>query len=492
MINVARKLGTAAGRHLTESGRAVLERTFRTHAFSRLMERDYAAVSAQHSGQWLNRITSDTAVIAATVTSLLPEIAGTLVRLLGALSALIVMMPRLTLILLPCGLLMLVTSYLLRKRLKLLHAKAQEADGSSRSFMQERIAGLLVIRTFSREKSAAQQADELERSLVDAKMRRARLSVLSGTAVSGVLMGAQFLGVALCGWGIAAGTMSYGTMSAVLYLINMLEAPFARLSGYLSQYYAMVASAERLMEIETLPADPFCALQERSAEDFDLLGMDGVSFLYPDSEPVLENVSFTVKKGSFTAFTGSSGAGKSTAMKLLLGLYRPQNGKVFLHAVGEHGRELSAADRGLFAYVPQGNLLLSGTVREAVAFSDPVKMADEDAIRRALEISCAWGFVSSLPRGLDTPLGEGGSGLSEGQQQRLSIARALISGRPVLLLDEATSALDAQTEAQLLRNLRTLTDRTVIIITHRTAVLDCCDSRIRFDTHSDSHEDTDL
>ncbi len=485
LILISLLLG-ALGRHLQEKTRCTLERVFRVHSFTQLLGREYASVAGVHSGQWMNRITSDTQVISGAVSSLLPEISGTVVKLLSALAALILMLPAAAAILLPCGFVMLLLSWSLRGKLKRLHAEAQQADGKARSFMQERLMGLLVLRTFGREKYAAREADALSDSLMNTRMRRAVFSNLTGTAVSAALMGAQFVGVTLCGWGILSGSMSYGSMSAVLYLVNMLETPFARLSGYLSQYYAMLASAERLMDIEALPEDD-CSMTMTSEaarrfyrEQLAALSLQGVFFRYPGGDPVLENCSFTVKKEQFAAFTGPSGVGKSTAMKLLLSLYRPNKGEIAAVLQDGTRHPLSAEHRSLFAYVPQGNLLLSGTVRDAVTFAAEGEVTDSD-IARALTIACADEFVSALPDGLNTPLGEGGSGLSEGQQQRLSIARAILSGRPVLLLDEATSALDAATEEKLLRNLRSMKDRTVIIITHRAAVLEVCDTEIRFE-----------
>lgn len=473
------------GRHLQEKTRCALEQSFRSHAFDRLLHRDYAAVSAVHSGEWMNRITSDSQVIANAASSLLPDVSGTVVRLLSALAALLLLLPKAALILLPCGLLMMLLSWSLRGKLKRLHTSARQADGKARSFMQERLMGLLVLRTYGRENDAAKEAASLTRDLTRARMRRAVFSNLSGSAVSAALMGAQFIGVALCGWGILNGIMSYGSMSAVLYLVNMLETPFARLSGYLSQYYAMLASAERLMEIDALPADPGAHAMDTSGtsvccrDQLKSLSLQNVSFHYVNGEPVLKDMSFTVEKGQFVAFTGPSGVGKSTAMKLLLSLYNPTEGEISVIAADGSRQPLTAEHRSLFAYVPQGNLLLSGTVRQTVTFAAEADVTEED-IRNALAAACADEFVSALPQGLDTLLGEGGSGLSEGQQQRLSIARAIVSGRPILLLDEATSALDAATEKQLLQNLRRLQNRTVIIITHRTAVLDVCDREITF------------
>ena len=300
---------------------------------------------------------------------------------------------------------------------------------------------------------------------------------------------AQLFGIGLCGMGILNGSITYGAMSTVLYLVNMLETPLSTISAYISQYYAMIASAERLMEIEAYELDSPTAPVEQEeihryyTQQFDAFGLKHADFAYEDGEgtEILQDFSLDVRKGEFVAFTGDSGCGKSTTLKILLSLYPLKGGNTYLRSLDGTRKTLDATWRGMFAYVPQGNQLISGTVRETLTFSDPEMMAQEEQIYRALEIVCADAFVRDLPNGLDTVLGERGSGLSEGQMQRLSVARAILSGRPVLLLDEATSALDAATEAQLLKNLRAMTDRTVLIITHREAALDICDKRIHFE-----------
>ena len=193
-----------------------------------------------------------------------------------------------------------------------------------------------------------------------------------------------------------------------------------------------------------------------------------------------------LQKGEFVAVMGSSGCGKSTLLKLLMGLYAPDGGSIWVQEKDPAGsRRLGMEDSGLFAYVPQGNQLMSGTIRQILAFDDPEKMKQEQQLWNALKIACADRFVSQLPLGLDAPLGEHGSGLSEGQIQRLALARAVFSRRPVLLLDEATSSLDEETERNLLDNLRTMTDRTVLLVTHRPRACGICDRVVRLEPGPD-------
>ena len=313
-----------------------------------------------------------------------------------------------------------------------------------------------------------------------ARMRRNRFSNLANFAY-GLMMRSLYAGAAIyCGYGILKGTVTYGTFAAVLQLVGQIQTPFANLSTFIPQYYAMIASVERLMEAESFPDD--CPEGQLDQEEIDRLyhgsfrglRFENVSFAYPDREErvsVLSDVSAEAKKGEIVAVVGPSGQGKSTLLKLLLCLYPVDGGRRLLQT--EAGEEpLRAAHRGLFAYVPQGNRIFSGTVREALTFGDG-DMADEE-IWRALDVAAA-DFVRELPEGLETKLGERGAGLSEGQLQRLAIARAVLSGHPILLLDEATSALDEGTEARLLDNLKRMTDRTVLIVTHRPRVREISD-----------------
>lgn len=481
----------ASGRYVMEKSKVTLDKVFRVHTFSELLRREYAGISRTHTGEWMNRIISDCNVVTLAVSSIVPELTGILVRMVGAFFSLLQIMPFITILLIPGTIIMGSFAYFLRKRLKQLHKATQQADGNARSFMQERLSSQLVVRAFAQEASSSKKAADRMDDYTDARMHRFRFVNLSFTSLSIVMNGAQVLGIGLCGWGILTGTMGYGTMSSILYLINLLEAPLTNISTYLSQYSSMLASAERLMEIEEFSLDiqrpplPQEAVLQYYNQDFAAFGLHNVSFSYDEGEEniILKNFSLEVRKGEFIAFTGESGCGKSTSMKLLLALYPFDSGHAYLRSTDGSQQVLDASWRRLFAYVPQGNQLISGTIRETLAFGDEALMCQEDKIRTALQIACADTFIDELPDGLDTILGERGSGLSEGQMQRLSVARAVLSGRPILLLDEATSALDAATEEQLLENLRAMTDRTVLIITHREAALDICDKQIHFENN---------
>ncbi len=475
-------------RYLTEKTTALMTKNFRQKLFHELLNREYERVAGEHTGQWMNRMTSDTSVVVNAWSQMLPGISGTLVRLLSAVGALMFMLPKLVYLLLPAGIALGLLSLVFRKKLKSYHSRIQELDGKAHSFLQERLSSLLVVHSFTREQTAEDAASELLEQVSRAKLRRIHFVNLCNTVLHCALYGAQILGVGMCGWQILQGRMSYGDMSAVLHLVGQMEAPLAGISGYLPQYYAMVASAERLMEPEHFRPDvagqvrPEAETRAWYSEKFQTLAFENVSFAYESegSRTALTDLSLELQKGQTVAFTGPSGCGKSTAMKLMMGLYTPEKGGLALIEADGTRHSLDGTWRTLFAYVPQGNQLMSGTVRQTLTFGEEAS-ADSGEIWQALKVACAEEFVRQLPEMLDASLGEGGSGLSEGQMQRLAIARAVLSKRPILLLDEATSALDAATEAKLLENLRTMTDRTLVLISHREAALAACQRQISFE-----------
>ena len=480
-------------RFLTEWTHSTMENRFKSRLFSNLMRRDYGMITAVHSGEWMNRLTSDTVVVANGITHIVPGLAELVVKLVGALIVITALEPLFTLILVPGGLLMVALTYAFRKVLKRLHKQVQEKDGALRIVLQERLESLLIVRSFGAETQTEATANMAMAEHQRARMRRNHFSNFCNVGFGTAMRGLYAFGVVYCGWRLLQGTMSYGTLMAVTQLISQIQSPFANITGYLPQYYSMLASAERLMEAESYPLDVNESVDAAETrrfyrEELVSLGLRDAAFTYrppvrdgepPEMPQVFEHVDLTVGKGEYIAFTGPSGCGKSTVLKLLLSLYPLDSGERYLRTAGGE-RPLTGAWRTLFAYVPQGNHLLSGSIREIIAFGDETRMQDDTRLWRALEIACADGFVHSLSTGIDTVLGERGAGLSEGQMQRIAIARAICSDCPVLLLDECTSALDDATEAQVLRNLRAMTDKTVLIVTHRSAALSVCEKQVAF------------
>ncbi len=470
-------------RWLNELSKSVFENTFKQRLMDNILRKDYASVSAAHSGEWLNRLTNDTVVVANGYVEILPGLAGMAVRLISALIMLIVLDRTFALVLIPGGLLLMLLTYVFRRVLKRLHKNMQESDGRLRIFLQERIGSLMIVKAFGAEEETAREAAEKMRAHQDARMRKNRFSNFCNIGFSTAMHGMYLFGVVYCAYGILTDSVSYGTLTAVMQLIGQIQAPFANISGYLPRWYAMIASAERLMEIEQFPDDGAeKALSSEQVSDyyekeFHAIALRDACFTYvgDDMPVVLDHLDLEIRKGEIVAFTGHSGCGKSTVLKILLSLYPLDSGDRLLD-----GQPLTAAWRRLFGYVPQGSALMHGTIREIVSFADPDAARDEDRLWRALSIACAEDYVKDLENGPDTELGERGTGLSEGQMQRLAIARAIFADNPILLLDEATSALDVDTEKRLLDNLRDLTDKTVVIVTHRQAVFSICDRVLQF------------
>ena len=481
-------------RFLYEWTRASLENRLKGRLFSCLLHKDYAAVTAVHSGEWVSRLTSDTVVVAGGIMDILPSLGGMLARLIGALAALFILEPAFFYILIPAGLLMILVTASLRKILKRLHKQIQEANGEVLSFLQERLGSLMIVRVFLMEKQTIGDAIQRMNKHKAARIKRNHFSNLCNFGFNLIVDCGYLFGAVYCGYGILQGTISYGTFTAILQLIGQVQSPFASITGVIPQYFAMTASAERLIEAEIYPDDGNKKMVSEQKihqfyqEEFKSIGVRDASLSYRTNEQqendrltVLENVNLEIQKGEYVAFTGHSGCGKSTLLKLLMSLYPLDSGERYIRATKAGlavEYPLTAAWRGLFAYVPQGNQLMSGTIREVVAFGDPDAMQQEGRLSQALKIACADEFVMTLEHGVDTRLGERGAGLSEGQMQRISIARAIFSDRPILILDEATSSLDEATEQQLLTNLRQMTDKTVLIITHRPAALKICDRNI--------------
>lgn len=485
----------AVTRFLDEYSKSTFENLLKGRLFSNLLRKSYEPVTAVHSGEWLNRLTSDSVVIANGLVEIVPGIAGMAVKMAGALVTILVLEPKFAYIMFPAGIALILLTYMFRKRLKKLHKKIQEADGRLRVFMQERLGSLMIVRSFAAQGRTEKECSEKMAEHKNVRMKRNHFSNICNIGFAAAMNGMYLLGVCYFGYGIMIGTVSYGTLMAVLQLINQIQAPFANISGYLPKFYAMIASAERMAEAETFEDDCHGEVKTKAeVQEFYEKRMRGIGFenagftyLAPDRTAdktnmpvVLKNVSIEIKKGEYIAFTGHSGCGKSTLLKLMMCLYSLDEGERCLLADDNEKVPLTSQWHRLFAYVPQGNYLMSGTIRDVVTFAESSGKADDSAVYSALKIACADEFVNELENGIDTRLGEQGKGLSEGQMQRIAIARAVYSDNPVLLLDEATSSLDEQTERKVIENLKNMTDKTVLIITHRPAALEICDRIFEF------------
>ncbi len=463
--------------YYAEKTRARITSELRTKTFSSLLHSDYASVQTYHSGDLLNRITSDVNEVAVDTVGIAPSIVGLAVQCVGAIAALLTLDPLFTAIYVACGLIGGGISALFRKHVKKCHTQFLEADGSVRSFMQESFTSLLTVKAYAAEKSSAKIAENLSETYYQKRMKRNVLRTLMQAVFTLLSNVGLIFAVVWCSVGLLSGRITdFGSILSIVLLLNQIQHPFSAFSSIIPVYYSRMASGERLQELYDLPKEKADeSVEEPFYDQLQNFSFDAVSFDY-GRESVLKNAFCTLQKGEIVCVTGPSGSGKSTLFKMLLSVYAPKEGEVNIHT--ENGKiPLTVNDRSLFAYVPQGNFLFSGSIYENLTFFMKNKEEEgmQEKVKRAISLACA-DFVFELPNGLETSLSERGGGLSEGQLQRLAIARALLSERPVLLLDESTSALDGETEKKVLQNISQIEGKTCILVTHRPAALTIADT----------------
>ncbi len=466
-------------RHLREKLRADLDRDWKKQFLHVLLHGDFATVSSYHSAELVNRLNSDVNKVNDGILNILPGAASMVVRLLAAVTILGTLDADFVLVIAILGAVVIALTGTMRRRLKGLNKRVSESDGVVSAFLQELMEKLLVVQAMDLADEAESRSDLLMQERYVLQRKRKNISLVTNTGVSIMYYGVGFIALCWCAVRMLRGEMSFGSLTAVTQLVNQLQNPFVNLSGVMPQYIAMVASAERLMELERIPMEPEQMSEDswKVYEQSDRICGEKLKFAY-DRDEILCEAGFSLPRGAFAVVTGPSGIGKSTILKLLLGVFRPDEGKLYLKS-GEREIELNRTTRRLFSYVPQGNLLFSGTIRENLSIVRPE--ATEEEIRQAVWVSAMDEYLQQLPYGLDTVIGESGAGLSEGQAQRLAIARAVLGGAPILLLDECTSALDEQTEKIVLQRLRELPNRTCIAVTHRPAAIALCDWRLEID-----------
>ncbi len=465
----------------SEKLRSKMFSNIRTRLYAKILRSDYGKIHEEyHSGELINRLTSDVQEVTVDTVGFVPTLAGMLVQCVGAVAALITLNWKFTLLYVVCGCVFGGLAALFRNKLKILHKNVLQTDGEVRSYMQEGLGSILTVKAYGVEKRSEQKVNDLSNIYYQNRMKRNVLRAMMNALFSLLSNFGLILAVILCSVTIYRSQQAdYGAMLSIILLLMQMQQPLTGFSSIIPVYYTRLASGERLAELDDLPTDAVLETQNQDDlyEKLRAISFDKVCFSY-DRENVFDGAIARINKGEIICLTGPSGAGKSTIFKLLLSVYHPTDGKVELCGDFDDKNtiELLAAHRDLFAYVPQGNFLFSGTIYENLNFfapeTNPEQQKEDMAV--ALKTACAE-FVYDLPQGLDTPLLEKGAGLSEGQLQRLAVARAILSKRPILLLDEATSALDSETEKSLLENIKGLQGKTCLIVTHRPAALQIAD-----------------
>lgn len=462
-----------------------LEKNLKSQLYAGILRADYAQLSQRHTGELMNCLDGDVDIVVGDLLSLGPGLLSLIVRLFGAMILLAVWDARFCLLYVAAGIATAFAAGKLRPVMKRLQNNVRTEYDTLWVYLQETIENTMVVRAFSAQGRARYRLEKLMDSLRMVRRKRSNFSNFCSTGLSAVMECGYLFALLWCGMRLLDGSLSYGTLTAVLYLVSMVQEPFASVSSYIPQYYAMCTSAERLKGLMELPREEEAVPADAcTPQKFAGLRAQDVRFSYGRGAPVLEHMNLTVRRGEFVALMGRSGIGKSTLFKLLLALYRPEAGSVCVELQDGSVQPVDAAARGLFAYVPQGNFLLSGSIYDCVRFlpeSDTLTAEERERVQWACRVACAEEFILAMPQQYETQVGERGHGLSEGQAQRLAVARALYTGAPVLLLDEATSALDETLERDLLENLRALADKTVLIVTHRRKALAVCDRVLRLE-----------
>ena len=460
-------------RYLSEKCRAKLDIAYKKRLFSSQLKKQYGCIRAYHSGELINRLTGDVGVITDAVTNILPSVAGIAVRLVCAFAVLVYLQWQFAVVFAVGGIMVYTVTRFMRGKIKSLHKDVQKAEGRARSFWQETMENLLVVKSFCAEQKSEQKSDELMELHYKARMKKASLGALSSGASHAIIRTGYLFALIWCAFKLLTGEMSFGSLTAITALVGQVQQPFMSLSGIVPKYYSALSSAERIMEIENLPDEKkphenTVGDVKEVYEKFRGINIENVCFAYDKNSPenVLSNLDLYINKGDFVSITGSSGIGKSTLFKLMLDIYEPQDGKIEFEFT-DNSVGVCPEMRKLFAYVPQGNMLLSGTIRENLLFGD--EKATDEQLWDALATAQAKEIVEGKPGGLDSTVEQNGRNFSGGQRQRLTVARALVKQPKILVLDDSSSALDYATDAALRRALRARRGSTTFIVSQRIA-----------------------
>ena len=444
--------------------------------YDKLLGSDWEALSAYHSGDLLTRLAGDVSAVSSSVLGWVPSLCTRLLQFIGTFGVILYYDSTLALLALLSAPVTLVISRYVIQMMRQHNMKIRQLSSEMMIFNEESFRNIQLIKAFDRTEAYSQKQRKLQQEYMDISMDLNRFSIRKNTIMSLV---STVVTLACFSWSIYrlwTGHITYGTMTMFLQLAGTLAATFSALAGMIPSAISAATAAGRIMTIMDLPEED-CSQADRAKEFYEKhrnealsVKAQSMSYHYEDGKTVLSNIDFQAEGGQIVAVVGPSGEGKTTLLRLLLGIVSPKSGTLEICAADGDAISISPSSRQLCAYVPQENALFSGTVAENLRLIRPD--ATEAEMYAVLALACAEEFVREMPLGLDTPVKEQGGGMSEGQLQRICIARALLSDAPILLMDEATSALDVETETKILQNIMTSQKhRTCILTTHRPSVL---------------------
>ena len=443
----------------------------------RILRSEWHSRDRFHSGDVLNRLEMDVNQVVNFLTETIPNTLSVLALFIGSFALLFSMDALLAVIIIAMLPLFIIVSRLYVGRMRSLTRQVRDSDSRVQSLLQETIQNRMLIKTLEKDTAMIGKLESTQSELRRNVVRRTFFSVFSNLILNfGFALGyiIAFLWSAVRMYNH---TLSFGGMTAFLQLVARIQGPARNLTKLIPAFVQVLTAAERLMELEENPLEPQGKPMYLAAKGGVGVRLEGVGYKYEDGESeVLSDFSYDFTPGSCTAVLGETGAGKTTLVRMILALIHPQRGRAVVYNRNGMEHDISSLTRCNFVYVPQGNTLLSGTIRENLRLGR--LSATDEEMMEALKRACA-DFVSELPEGLDTACTEDGGGLSEGQAQRIAIARALLRDGEIMLFDEATSSLDPETEQRLLRNLLEDNGKTIIFITHRMAVVDYCSGVLR-------------
>lgn len=447
----------------------------RKQVYEKILYSTYHDISKYHTGDLMTRFTSDCGSIAEGISSIIPSIIMLVVEFCITFGVLLSYDPILALIavlIAPVGGIM---SLWLGRKLKALQLKVLQSESRYRSFIQESLANILIVKTFCDEKYSADRLTQLRDERLYWVLKKNRMSMVASSAMSLTFQGGYILALSWGAMKLSMKSITYGTLSVFLTLVNRIQSPIIGLSSTVPKVVNVLASAGRVMELQNLDLEP---RSDKIITPIDVgVNLDHMTFGYTE-EILFEDTDLHIKAGEFVAIVGESGIGKTTLIRLILSFMKPNSGTIqFYNSLGET-LDTNGNARQFMSYVPQGNTLFSGCISETIRMGK--RDATEEEIIEALKAASAYDFVMELEHGIETVIGEKGYGISEGQAQRIAIARALVKKAPFLILDEATSSLDEATELSVLQGIRDFKPRpTCLLITHRRSVLNYCDREVQ-------------